>query len=58
MNYFVFRVELINGTTVEAKGYSKIHDGVLTIESLYSSGRDTKQHFPLTQILSWTSEPA
>lgn len=58
MSYFVFRIELTDGEVVEAKGFSKIHDGVLTIESPYSSGRDTKQHYPLVNVRSWTSEPA
>jgi hypothetical protein len=56
-SYYLFVIELTDGTKVEAKGFSKIHDGVLTIESPYSSNRDAKQHFPLTQIRTWTSEP-
>jgi hypothetical protein len=55
MSYFVYKIELVSGETVEERGFSKIHDGVLTIEPPYSRGGASK-HFPLNQVKTWTSE--
>jgi hypothetical protein len=56
--YFIYKITLVSGETVEAKGFSRVQDGVLTIEPPYSRGAGPKLHWPLSQVKTWTSQEA
>jgi hypothetical protein len=56
MAAFRIKITLVNGDEVETKGFTRIHDGVLTVEPPYSRGAGPYQHWPLVQILTWTSQ--
>ena len=57
MAYFVIKIELTDGEVKELRGFAKVHDGVLTVEPPYSRG-GALEHFPLSQVRSWTTEEA